>query len=989
MAIEFRVLGPLEVRRGSALVKISSPKQRLLLTLLLVQANEVVSVDVLIDGLWNGTPPASAVGLVHTYVSQLRKALEPPTPGPTCEQALRRADAGYRLVVDAEHFDADRFEGMLDAGRRALVEQRLRDALGILDEAADLWRGPVFGEFSHQPAVLAAAERLGELHRLALEYRADAAIGLGRHAELIGELEARLRDDPLRERTWAQFMLCLYRSGRQADALGAYQRLRGRLGEELGLEPSAALRKLETDILQQLPSLDWTASLNEADPTAIRSLRDAVPGNLPVPATSFIGRESDVKDVVTLIRGHRLVTLTGVGGVGKTRLALQAAADVVTEFPDGVWFVELAPVGDPSAVADALAGVLGVTQQGGLSLLDSVWQALAGRQVLVVLDNCEHLLSAAGDLVESMIARTTSINVVATSREGLRLAGERLWSVSPLEMQRGARSDAVGLFVERTRDVRPGFRLTDDEEAAAVVEICERLDGIALAIELAAARMVSMSPQELRGRLDHRFRLLAGPRRGLERHQTLRHTVAWSYDLLDEEERAVLRCCAVFAGGFDVVAATHLHGGDADEIRVLDLLDSLIRKSMVTVDHAGARTRYGMLETIRHYALEQLSADAADDLRSRHARYFAAQVVEQWMVWNGPRQREALDWVEAEFANLRTGFRWASECRDLPTATAIAAHSALLTWTLQGFEPVGWAVELLADATAADVAQLPRLYTAASICSVMGAPDAARDYAETARALEHAGGYDPFDAAWSGLFEAAAHFFLGRPERWLEICAELADQSGTTAAIGLSAMLMALPVLGRIDEAKAVLDGALEAVRATGNPTLIAYAMIGQARTLKESEPDRAVEVLRHCLDYCRENRLIFVGALTASDAASVEAVQGTPDVALGLFTTAIEQFHRSGNRVSLAMTLAELAVFLAGTGEAASAATLCGFGRQHSVETIVAGVSDAVEQMRVQLGDETYRACVAQGETLSPAQATHVATDLIRSARRKLETPS
>jgi DNA-binding SARP family transcriptional activator len=232
-----------------------------------VQANEVVSVDALIDGLWNGTPPGSAVGLVHTYVSQLRKALEPPVPGPTRQQALRRADAGYRLVVDAEHFDADSFEGMLEAGRRALVEQRPDDALGILDEAAALWRGPAFGEFSDQPALLAAAERLEELHRLALEYRADAAIALGRHAELIGELESRLRDDPLREHTWAQLMLCLYRSGRQADALGAYQRLRRHLGEELGLEPSAALRKLEADILQQLPSLDWTASLDEADPS--------------------------------------------------------------------------------------------------------------------------------------------------------------------------------------------------------------------------------------------------------------------------------------------------------------------------------------------------------------------------------------------------------------------------------------------------------------------------------------------------------------------------------------------------------------------------------------------------------------------------------------------------------------------------------------------------------------------------------------------------
>jgi predicted ATPase/DNA-binding SARP family transcriptional activator len=1013
MAIEFGVLGPLEARHGSALLEISRPKQRLLLTLLLVQANEVVSVDALIDGLWSATPPGSAMGLVHTYVSQLRKALEPPAARAGPSQPLRRADGGYRLVVEAEHFDAARFEVLLEAGRRALAEQRPRVALGMLDVAAALWRGPAFGEFGNEPAVLPAAERLGELRRLALEYRADAAIALGRHAELIGELEARLRDDPLRERTWAQLMLCLYRSGRQADALGAYQRLRHRLGDELGLEPSAALRKLETDILQQLPSLDWlapadeaatapadeaatapadeaaTAPAAEAAPAVSRPHPDRVPGNLPVPATSFIGRETDVKAVASLVPDHRLVTLVGAGGVGKTRLALQAAAEVATEFPDGVWFVELAPIGDPSAVADAVATALGVTRQAGLSVPESVWHALAGRKMLLVLDNCEHLLQAAADLVESMIARATSVKVLTTSREGLRVAGECQWPVPPLDCQSGTASDAVGLFVERAHDVCPGFGLTDADDAAAVVEICERLDGIALAVELAAARMVSMSPQELLGRLDHRFRLLTGPRRGLERHQTLRHTVAWSYDLLDEGERAVLRCCSIFSGSFDVAAATYLEGGDADDYRVLDLLDALVRKSMVTAERIGARTRYGMLETIRQYALEQLGVDAADDLRNRHARYFAARAIEQWTVWSGPRQREALDWVEAELANLRAGFRWASGHGDVQTATAIAAHTALLMWPLQYLEPVGWAIELLAEAKAADLPQLPRLYTAASLCSLLGAPDAAREYAEAARALERVDGYEPFDPGLTGLLHAAAELFLGSAERWVEICAELAGRSGLTRAIGLSGMLMMLPLMGRIDEAKAILADTLDAVRAAENSNFVAYAMIGQSRTLKESEPERSVEVLRECLDYCREHRLVFVGLLAASDAAGVEAVHGDPEEALGLFSAAIEQFHGSGNRQTLAMTLAQLAVFLAETGEAEGALLLCGFGRHHAVEASVPGVGDALGQLRLRLGDDAYEARLARGEALSPAEATRIATDLIRTVRRNVAAAS
>jgi hypothetical protein len=408
---------------------------------------------------------------------------------------------------------------------------------------------------------------------------------------------------------------------------------------------------------------------------------------------------------------------------------------------------------------------------------------------------------------------------------------------------------------------------------------------------------------------------------------------------------------------------------------------------MVTVEQIGARTRYGMLETIREFALEQLGTDAADDLRARHARYFAAQAVEQWTVWNGPHQREALDWVDVELANLRAGFRWASGRRDLPTATAIAAHGALLTWALQGLEPVGWALELLADATAADVVQLPRLYTAASLCSLTGAPDAALEYAQTARALGRAGVYDPFDDGLPGLLHAAAELFLGRPERWLEICAELAAQSGLTRAIGLGGMLMVLPLMGRTDEAKAMLDGgALEAVHATGNPNFIAYALLGQARTLQASDPERAAAVLRQCLDYCRAQRLIFLGLLAAAEAASVEAMGGDPDVALDLFTAAVEQFHRSGNQTTLAMTLGQLAVFLAGAGEAEGAATLCGFGRQHHMEASVAGLSDALERLRSQLGDEAYRACVTKGEALSPAEATLVATDLISAARRRLE---
>ena len=506
---------------------------------------------------------------------------------------------------------------------------------------------------------------------------------------------------------------------------------------------------------------------------------DAVPGNLVVQTSSFVGRTHAVKELVARARTSRLVTLTGVGGVGKTRLAIQVAAELIPEFPDGVWLVELAPVGDPAAVPDAVATVLGVTPQAGRSVADSIAEALSGRRLLVVLDNCEHVLDAAAELIETVLAQTTSVKVMATSREGLRVGAEQLWPVPSLAVDAGVASEAVELFAERARAVNPGFSLDNEADVEAVAVICRRLDGIALAIVLAAARMVAMSPVDLRDRLDDRFRLLAGGRRGVERHQTLRHAVAWSCDLLDDNERLVLGRCAVFAGGFDLSAATCLCD-PLDEYAVLDLLDSLIRKSLVTVERYGGHARYGMLETIRQFAEEQLAAtDTIAEIRDRHARYFAAQAVAYWDICLGPRMRVALDWVDVEFANLRAGFRWAADHHDLVTAVAIAAHTTMLAIFLGRFESIGWAEELLDAATGAQVRQLPRLYTAAGQCVYTGNPDAAVGYAQTAVALEADPRYEAFEPGLSSMAELVAHAYTGRIDYALEICAELAAGRGS------------------------------------------------------------------------------------------------------------------------------------------------------------------------------------------------------------------
>ncbi len=428
----------------------------------------------------------------------------------------------------------------------------------------------------------------------------------------------------------------------------------------------------------------------QTDFPALRAL-DTSPGNLRPAATSFIGRDAELAEVQAALREHRLVTLTGVGGVGKTRLALEVAGHLADEFPDGVWFFELAAVADPAAVPDAVAAVLGITQQPGKSVAESVAAALEGRVRLLVFDNCEHVRDAIADLVEAILAASATVRILATSREGLGVADEQLWLVPSLDVGAGIDSAAVELFVERARSVASRFALSNADEGAAVVEICRRLDGIPLAIELAASRMASMTASEVRDRLDHRFRLLVGSRRGLSRHQTLRHAVAWSYDHLDDAEKPVLERCSVFAGGFDLEGACAVMGSD-DDFATLDLLDALVRKSLLVADRSSGRTRFSMLETIRQFAEDQLVAGGeASEIRATHSRYFAGREADILALWDSPRQRAAYDWFTAELANLRTAFRWAADHGDLDVAATIASYAGLLGTAVQTLEPIAWA----------------------------------------------------------------------------------------------------------------------------------------------------------------------------------------------------------------------------------------------------------------------------------------------------------
>ncbi|MGA9357881.1 MAG: adenylate/guanylate cyclase domain-containing protein, partial [Mycobacterium sp.] len=658
---------------------------------------------------------------------------------------------------------------------------------------------------------------------------------------------------------------------------------------------------------------------------ALRAL-DASPGNLRATTTSFIGRESEVAELQAAVKAHRLVTLTGVGGVGKTRLATEVGARLADEFPDGVWFFELAAVSDPAAVPDAVAAVLGITQQPGKSVRESVAAALEGRVRLLVIDNCEHVLHSAADLIEATLAHSATVRILATSREGLGVPDEQVWPVPSLDTAAGIDSAAVSLFVERAQGIAPGFSMVDGDEAAAVTEICQRLDGIPLAIELAASRMASMTASEMRDRLDHRFRLLVGSRRGQERHHTLRHAVAWSYDLLDDTEKTVLDRCSVFAGGFDLQSACAVAGSDdLDEYAILEVLDALVRKSLLVADRSSGRTRFSMLETIRQFAEEQLVARGeASEIRAAHSRYFAGREADIMALWDNPRQREAYDWFTLEFANLRTAFRWAADHGDLDVAATLASYAGWLGAMVQTLEPITWAEELIESARTVDHPRLAFLYVIASLCYTTGRIEAAVGYADAGQiVLDRSREALPYGTE---AMLGAVYLAIGQPERMAEWCrAQLARRRDTDLHLR-AWLVIALAAAGSGGEARDCADGLIEAAEATRNPHMLASALTAYGVAFRAADPVGALHALGRSLVIAQDSGNRVGASVLANVLAQLEAKQGGTVSAFDHLTLAIRNYHNAGDTTTLRVPLASLAALFDRLGRYEPAATIAGF---------------------------------------------------------------
>jgi predicted ATPase len=725
--------------------------------------------------------------------------------------------------------------------------------------------------------------------------------------------------------------------------------------------------------------------------TEFPSLRglDSNPGNLRRPVTSLIGRESEVAEIEAAVKAHQLVTLTGVGGVGKTRLATEVAARLADEFPDGVWFFELAAVVDSAAVPDAVAAVLGITQQPAKTVSESVAAALEGRVRLLVFDNCEHVLDAAADLVDAILAQSATVTILATSREGLGVADEQVWPVPSLDLSGGIDSAAVNLFVERAGSVAPRFSMATADDAGAVVEICRRLDGIPLAIELAASRMASMTAIEVRDRLDHRFRLLVGSRRGPEHHHTLRHAVQWSYDLLDDAEKTLLERCSVFAGGFDLQSACAVAEPEGvDDYAILDRLGALVRKSLLVADQSAGRTRFSMLETIRQFSGEQLVASGdAEEVRTAHSRYFAGREADILALWDSPRQREAYDWFTIELANLRTAFRWAADQGDLDVAATIATYVGWLGTGVQTLEPIAWAEELIESARAVDHPRLATLYVIASRCFTTGRIEAAVGYCDAGQIVVGRS-REALPYGIEGVL-GVVYLAIGQPERLAELCrAQLARRRDND--VHLRAWLVAaLALAGSGGEAMDSADGLIEAAEATGNPSWLALALGAYGGAFRDADPVGALNAVGRGLVIAQDSGNRTIASTLAHFLARLEAEHGATVSAFDHLTLAIRNYHNAGDTTTIRVPLAVLAALFDRLGRYEPAATIAGFALSPIAAAGVPEITTAITHLRAVLGDQTYESLARKGETMTTAAVATYAYDQIDQARAELNAVS
>jgi predicted ATPase/DNA-binding SARP family transcriptional activator len=716
--VEVALLGPLRVSCDGATVPLPGTRLRWLLARLALSAGRPVDAATLVDALWPEVRPAGPANALQSLVSRLRRALG-------SADAVEQVATGYRLAVSVDTVDTACFERLVDEGQVQLRADDPGAASALITRAMTLWRGPVAAEVT--AVAPAATVRLSHARTEAAADLAEADLLLARNAEVAARLPALLVEQPLHERLAGLYMDALAGLGRQAEALAVYERIRRDLAQELGADPGSALRDRHLWLLRADPGaagagpagvgITGTVPAPGAAPGTDPDTRVAQrPGNLPAALTSFVGRDEDLARIEALLDTGRLVTVLGPGGAGKTRLAVEAAGRLRGHYPDGTWLVDLAPVTEQAEVAAAIVSTLGVRgtalfeqRRGrglpdGRGVLDVLVERLTSQEVLLVVDNCEHLVEAVAQVATALLVRCPRLRVLATSREPLAIDGEALVPLAPLELppaeadtDTAARAQAVRLFVERAAAVRPGFAV-DATTVRDVVQVVRRLDGLPLALELAAARLRTLPLAELTAGLSDRFRLLTGGNRtALPRHRTLRAVIAWSWDLLGADERTLVERASVLPAGVTPGSAAAVCAGTGIDVeRVPELLAALVDRSLLQL--AGEGPRYRMLETLREYGVERLAERGElTTVRELAARHIAVLVAETDPLLRTADQLPALRLLRAEYDNALAALRQLCDSGDGPAAVRLTLDLCWY-WQILGHhaEAVFWLRETLA-----------------------------------------------------------------------------------------------------------------------------------------------------------------------------------------------------------------------------------------------------------------------------------------------------
>jgi predicted ATPase/DNA-binding SARP family transcriptional activator len=972
-----RALGAVTVCVDGEPVPVGGEKPRRLLAALILHRGTVVSTGRLMDVVWGDDVPDTGLSTLQAYVSRLRRVLPPGA-------RLVTEAPGYRLVVAATATDIDRFEAGLAAGRAALADAPA-DALALLDAALAEWRGEPFAEFADEPWFLPEVARLTELRLNTREERLTALLALGLDERAAGDAEALTVEHPWREQPWRAMLLALHRAGRQGDALRAARSYRTRLREDLGLDPSPEFVAMER------------AVATDAEPSRRRADPPRPPKFGPAASTvELIGRDGDVALVEDLAGRRRLVTLVGPGGIGKTQLARRAARGIADRSGLALAVVELAPVRSESSVVAALATRLGVQTQQGRSVQESVLELLATGPLLLLLDNCEHVLDTVAAFVERLLGACPAVGVLATSREPLGLPQETVYQVPTLpvadadaDLEAVAASPAVALFLQRAAAANP-HRPVDGATVAAAAQLCRRLDGVPLAIELAAARTRALSPGEITERLDDRFGLLAGSSRVAdERHRSLRTLVDWSYQLLEPAARELFRRLSTFAGTFDLDAAERVCGyGDLPRSAVATVLASLVDKSMVQAS-AGDRTTYRLLETLREYGAGLAQPEAAE-LARRHGGW-VVQVCERGAVGlHGPDERRWLDTFERLFDDLRLAVRNALEAGEVGAALRIVVAAREYAFRRLRYELIGWAESALA---ATEPADQPLAAAALGIVAygrfVRGEVEAAIELAQRSLAVAARSGTNTLGMADRALGNAC--FFHGDMAGTLAAVARQLDDalaSGDDARVAHAYYMASLGETRTGDTAAGTrfAEQAMDAARRSRNPTATAQACYALGIWSAATHRRRAREQLVHGEEVAREAGNRWFQLFARTETLWLRALDGESLPALAGYADVLVAWHRAGDWANQWLSLRhvfgiccqvgadELAMIIHGALEHAGAADAFPFE-----PTAAAELARTVDALRRRLGDRVT-ALEQQGRTGTTSAVIDLIVDRIRA---------